>query len=74
MVPTPYGVFSTISASSPPKGQAAVSIMAEKSGNPDYYRVSAQLATGLTDTIEFGIRNTNSFKRGFHRQLRFLQD
>lgn len=55
VVPTPYGVFSTISASSPPKGQAAVSILAEKSGNPDYYRVSAQLATGITDNFEFGM-------------------
>jgi hypothetical protein len=55
MVPTPYGVFSTISSSSPQKGRAAVSVSVEKSGNPDFYRFSAQLATGLTDNIEFGM-------------------
>lgn len=53
--PAPYGVFSTISANSPEQGHAAVSVLAEKSGEPDFYRFSTQLATGITDNVEFGM-------------------
>jgi hypothetical protein len=53
--PSPFSVFSTISAESPEQGQAAVSISGEKSGKPDYYRFSTQISLGITDNIEFGI-------------------
>lgn len=53
--PAPYAVFSTINAKSPEKGHAAVSITGEKSGGPDFYRFSTQLAVGVTDKMEAGV-------------------
>ena len=48
----PYGVFTTFSAESLPKGKVAVSAGAEVSIDPDYYRAIAKTAFGLTDTFE----------------------
>jgi hypothetical protein len=48
----PYGVFTTFSAESLPKGKVAVSAGAEISIDPDYYRSLLKTAFGLTDTIE----------------------
>lgn len=48
----PYGVFSTFSAYSPETGRSAVAFSAEKSGSPDYYRYSTQMAFGITDEME----------------------
>jgi len=48
----PYGLFSTFSAYTPETGRSAVAFSAEKSGSPDYYRYSSQLAFGITDEME----------------------
>jgi hypothetical protein len=48
----PYGVFTTFSAESLPKGKVAVSAGAEVSIDPDYYRALLKTAFGLTDTVE----------------------
>lgn len=53
--PAPYGVFSTMSANTPGKGRAAVAFSAEKSGRPDFFRLSTHLAYGITDNIEFSV-------------------
>ncbi|GAB4389666.1 MAG: hypothetical protein Kow0025_16450 [Thermodesulfovibrionales bacterium] len=50
--PAPYGVFSTLSADSPPKGQAAIALRAERSIEPEFWRFSPNIAYGLTDNIE----------------------
>lgn len=50
--PAPYGVFSTMSANTPGRGNAAVAFSVEKAGGPDYYRLSTHLAHGITDNIE----------------------
>jgi hypothetical protein len=51
----PYGVFSTFSASSLPKGKAAFSSDAEISIDPDFFRFFLKTAYGITDNIEFNI-------------------
>jgi hypothetical protein len=51
----PYGVFSTFSAESLPRGQAAFSFGAELSKDPDFYRFLFNAAYGITDAIEFDI-------------------
>jgi len=48
----PYGVFTTFSAESLPKGKVAVSAGAEVLIDPDYYRTILKTAFGLTDTYE----------------------
>lgn len=63
--PAPYGVFSTMSASSPPRGTAAIALSAERSGEPNFWRLSTHLAYGITDSVEFSasipyVDNTNS--------------
>lgn len=50
--PAPYGVFSTFSASSPPQGKAAVAFTVERSGGPEFWRFSTNVAYGLTDNME----------------------
>ncbi len=50
---SPYGVFSTFSAESLPKGKSGVAVGFEKSAHPDFYRFTHQFAHGITDTIEF---------------------
>jgi len=52
---SPYGVFSTFSAESPPKGKIALSTDAEILFDPDFYRFLLKTAYGITDTIEFDI-------------------
>lgn len=53
--PAPYGVFSTISANTPERGRAAVAFSVEKSGKPDFFRLSSQFAFGVTDNVEVGM-------------------
>lgn len=48
----PYGVFTTFSAESLPKGKVAFSAGAEISIDPDYYRSIVKTAFGITDTFE----------------------
>lgn len=48
----PYGVFTTFSAESLPKGKVAFSAGAEISIEPDYYRAIVKTAFGITDTLE----------------------
>ncbi len=48
----PYGVFSTFSADSLPKGKFAFGVGAEKSKEPDYYRYLLQCSYGITDKTE----------------------
>lgn len=51
----PYGVFSTFSAESPPKGKIALSADAEILFEPDFYRFLFKAAYGITDNIECDI-------------------
>jgi hypothetical protein len=51
----PYGVFSTFSAESLPKGKAALSGGAEISIDPDFYRFTFKAAYGISDKIEFNL-------------------
>jgi len=51
----PYGVFSTFSAESLPKGKIAVSGDAEILFDPDFYRFLVKTAYGITNTIEFNM-------------------
>ncbi|MGB9714886.1 MAG: hypothetical protein ACPL1G_00510 [Thermodesulfovibrionales bacterium] len=51
----PYGVFSTFSAESLPKGKAAFSTDAEILLDPDYYRFLIKSAYGITDNLEIDI-------------------
>jgi hypothetical protein len=53
--PAPYGVFSTFSANTPEKKHSAVAFSVEKSGSPDFLRLSTQLVYGITDNVELGI-------------------
>jgi len=48
----PYGVFTTFSAESLPKGKVAFSAGGEISIDPDYYRSIVKTAFGITDTFE----------------------
>ncbi len=52
---SPYGVFSTFSAESPPKGKIALSTDAEILFDPDFYRFLFKTSYGITDTIELDI-------------------
>ncbi len=49
----PYGVFSTFSAESMPKGNIALSAGVEISGNPDYLQSIVKTAVGVSDSLEF---------------------
>jgi len=49
----PYGVFSTFSTDSPPKGKSAIGVGAEKSRAPDFYRYMFQYSYGITNNMEF---------------------
>jgi hypothetical protein len=51
----PYGVFSTFSAESLPKGKSAFSTGAEISIDPDFYRFMFKTAFGVTDNIELNL-------------------
>lgn len=51
----PYGVFSTFSADSLPKGKIALSTDAEIMFDPDFYRFLFKTAYGITDTIELNM-------------------
>jgi hypothetical protein len=51
----PYGVFSTFSAESLPKGKSGIAIGFERSSRPDFYRFTGQVGYGLTDNMEFDI-------------------
>jgi len=51
----PYGVFSTFSAESLPKGKAAFSTGAEILIDPDIYRFVLKTAYGITDNVEFNM-------------------
>lgn len=51
--PAPYGVFSTMSASSPPRGKAAFALAVERSGEPNFWRFATNLAYGITNSVEF---------------------
>jgi len=51
----PYGVFSTFSAESLQKNKSSVEIVAERSREPDFYRLSAKAAYGLNDKLEFNL-------------------
>lgn len=51
----PYGIFSTFSAESLPKGKAAFSAGAEMSVDPDFYRFIFKSAYGITDRVELNL-------------------
>jgi len=51
----PYGVFSTFSAESPPKGKIDISADAEILFEPDFYRFLLKTAYGITDNIELDV-------------------
>jgi hypothetical protein len=51
----PYGVFSTFSAESLPKGKAAFSMGAEVSVDPDFYMGIFKSAYGITDKLEINL-------------------
>jgi hypothetical protein len=51
----PYGVFSTFSAESFPRGKAGVSVGAEVSLDPDLYRLIFKTAYGITNNLELDI-------------------
>jgi len=48
----PYGVFSTFSADSLPKGKHAVAAGIEKVGEPDFFRYLLQYAYGINNKVE----------------------
>lgn len=52
---SPYGLFSTFSAESLPRGKIAFETGFELSKDPDFYRLSARAAYGITDSMEFSI-------------------
>jgi hypothetical protein len=79
----PYGVFSTFSAESLPKGKFDVAFQFEKCRHPDFYRYTAQLGYGITDSTEIGVtvplhnepHNTASFEDiGFALKHRFVDE
>lgn len=51
----PYGVFSTFSAESLKKGTSGLSIEMEKSVQPDFNRLTAHLAYGISDSLELDV-------------------
>lgn len=52
---SPYGVFSTFSAASFPKGKSGMSFGFERSRQPDYYRYTGQFGHGILDNLELDI-------------------
>lgn len=60
----PYGVFSTFSAESLPRGKAAFATGAELSVKPDFYRFLFKTAYGLTDNIELELTLPYEFGSG----------
>ena len=60
----PYGVFSTFSAESFPRGKAGVSVGAEVSVDPDLYRLIFKTAYGITDNLELDITAPYAFGSG----------
>jgi hypothetical protein len=77
----PYGVFSTFSAESLQKNRFGMAVGFEKCRHPDFYRYTAQLGYGITDSTEFGMtiplhnepHNTASFEDiGFALKQRFV--
>lgn len=52
---SPHGVFSTFSTESMSRSKVALEIGAERSREPDFYRLTIKGAYGITDTIEFDI-------------------
>jgi len=79
----PYSVFSTFSAESLPKGKFDISLGFEKCRHPDFYRYTAQLGYGITDSTEIGItiplhnepHNTASFEDiGIALKHRFVDE
>ena len=65
----PYGVFSTFSAESLPKGKAAFSAGAEISIDPDLYRFLFKTAYGLTDNFELNMTIPYTFGAEFDRWI-----
>lgn len=51
----PHGIFSTFSAESLMKNMSSVELVAERSREPDYYRLSFKAAYGISDKLEFNI-------------------
>lgn len=51
----PHGVFSTFSAESLPKHKYSLELLAERSGDPDFYRFSFKAAYGISDKIELDL-------------------
>jgi len=51
----PYGVFSTFSADSLKKGNAAIALGAGMAVDSDYYRFTGQIGYGITDRLEFDV-------------------
>lgn len=51
----PYGVFSTFSAESLKKNDMGFGLGLERSRQPDFYRLTAQLAYGINNNMEVGL-------------------
>jgi hypothetical protein len=51
----PHGVFSTFSAESLQKNKFSFEVVAEKSGEPDFYRYTLKTAYGISDKLEFNL-------------------
>lgn len=52
---SPYGIFSTMSATSPAKGHVAISGTYDTLFNSSFYRFGANLAYGVHDRVEFSL-------------------
>ena len=68
----PHGVFSTFSAESLQKNKSSVEIAAERSREPDFYRLSTKAAYGLSDKLEFNL--TVPFVYHFPNKKNGLED
>ncbi len=53
--PAPYGVFSTMTATSPKKGQAAISFTYDTLINSSFYRFGSNIAYGMYDRLELSL-------------------
>lgn len=51
----PHGIFSTFSTSSLERGKVSLSVDAEVSLDPDFFRFFLNTAYGITDTVEFNM-------------------
>jgi len=60
----PYGIFSTFSAESFPRGKAGLSVGAEVSVDPDLYRLIFKTAYGISDNLELLITAPYAFGSG----------